>query len=70
MPRPKTVAATYRRVTLRIPEDVFEVLQTQAETIGRPFNTHALRVLRYGLGLTTTPPLLGERYDEHHARHS
>ena len=59
MPRPKTAAADYERLTLRLPKDVAAVLREQANTIGRAVNTHALYVLRYGLGMDETPPLPG-----------
>ena len=62
MPRPKTEAAEYERLTLRLPKNVAAVLREQASAIGRPLNTHALYVLRYGLGMDDTPPMPGERH--------
>lgn len=53
--RPKTKAAVYKPLTLRLPPDLLEVLQRQADAVGRPVNTHIIFVLRYGLGLDTQP---------------
>lgn len=59
MPRPKTEAAEYERLTLRIPKEVGEVLRQQAKEIGRAVNTHALYIFRYGLGMDDTSPMPG-----------
>jgi len=68
MPRPKTEAADYERLTLRLPSDVMAVLRQQASTIGRAVNTHALYVLRYGLGMEDTPPMPGGTHAVRRAR--
>lgn len=62
MPRPKTAAADYERLTLRLPKDVAALLRQQASAIGRAVNTHALYVLRYGLGMDETPPMPGDQH--------
>ena len=62
MARPKTVAADYKRLTLRVPQAVYDEIHKQAASIGRPVNTQALYVLLYGLGLDPTPPLPGGKY--------
>lgn len=59
MSKQKTEAADYKRLTLRLPEDVLVMLQQQARSIGRNVNTHTLFVLRYGLGIDSAPPLPG-----------
>jgi hypothetical protein len=68
MPRPKTAAAEYERLTLRLPKDVAQALREQADAIGRSINTHALYVLRYGLGLVDQEPMSG--VDHHASRRS
>jgi hypothetical protein len=70
MPRPKTAASVYKRLTLRLPEDVLEVLQQQAATIGRPVNTHALFVLRYGLAMNDVSPIPGGLHGSRQPRKS
>jgi hypothetical protein len=45
MPRPKTEAAEYYQTTLRVPPDVFALLRAEAREIGRPINTHLVRIL-------------------------
>lgn len=68
MPKPKTEAAEYKRLTLRVPQEVLDTLQQQAKTIGRTVNTHALFVLRYGLGIDSTLPMPGGRPHVHRSR--
>ena len=68
MPRPKPAAATYKRLTLRLPQDVFDVLQQQANEIGRALNTHAIFVLRYGLAMDEASPMPGGPHATRHAR--
>lgn len=70
MPRPKTAAADYERLTLRLPKDVATVLRQQAQTIGRALNTHTLYVLRYGLGMDDTPPMPGGQHGSAKSRKS
>lgn len=70
MPRPKTEAADYERLTLRLPKDIAAALREQASSIGRAVNTHALYVLRYGLGMDTTPPLPGGSYGTRRSKKS
>jgi hypothetical protein len=62
MPRPKTAAADYKRLTLRVPQDLLAALQAQAATIGRPLNTQAIFTLRSGLGMENPHPFPGEQY--------
>lgn len=45
MPKPKTAAAEYYQTTLRVPPAVFAMLRAEAEEIGRPINTHLVRIL-------------------------
>jgi hypothetical protein len=52
MPRPKTEAADYERLTLRLPKDVMEGLRQAAADAHRPLNTQAILLLRQILGLT------------------
>ena len=68
MPRPKTPAAAYKRLTLRVPAEMLDLLQAQATQLGRPVNTHTLFVLRYGLGLDPTPPFPGDPHGPRRAR--
>lgn len=68
MPRPKTEAADYERITLRVPRDVAATLRQQASEIGRAVNTHAVYVLRYGLGMDETQPVPGMSYAKKRAR--
>ena len=55
MPKPKTEAASYEPMTLRLPPDIAALLRKQAKAIGRKVNTHAIYVLRYGLDLDDQP---------------
>jgi predicted HicB family RNase H-like nuclease len=55
MPKPKTKAAEYKRVTIRLPEEILELLQKQAKTQERPLNTQVIKVLRHGLGIDKSP---------------
>ena len=55
MPRPKTEAADYERLTLRLPKDVMEALRQAAADAHRPLNTHAILLLRHILGLKNKP---------------
>ena len=45
MARPKTEAAEYYQTTLRVPPDVYDILRAEAQKIGRPINTHVVRIL-------------------------
>ena len=49
MPRPKTAAAAYAQMTLRIPEDLLEQIKVFSETTGAPLNTTMVRILRMGM---------------------
>lgn len=49
MPRPKTKAAEYKRLSLRLPPKLLALLQEEAESLGRPVNTHAIYLLRQAL---------------------
>jgi predicted HicB family RNase H-like nuclease len=55
MPRPKTEAADYERLTLRLPKDVMEALRQAAAAAHRPLNTHTILLLRHMLGLQPQP---------------
>ena len=55
MPRPKTEAADYERLTLRLPKDVMDALRHAAAAAHRPLNTHAILLLRQILGLKNPP---------------
>jgi hypothetical protein len=46
MARHKTPASDYKQVLLRLPEDLITELRVEAEEIGRPLNTHVIRLLR------------------------
>ena len=50
MPRPKTEAADYERLTLRLPKDVMEAADAH-----RPLNTQAILLLRQMLALKNQP---------------
>ena len=56
MPRPKTEAADYERLTLRLPKDVMEALRQAAAAAHRPLNTHAILLLRQILALNNQLP--------------
>jgi hypothetical protein len=45
MARPKTEAAEYYQTTLRVPPHVYDLLRAEAQEIGRPINTHLVRIL-------------------------
>jgi hypothetical protein len=51
MPRPKTEAADYERITLRFPKDVIAALRHAAAEAHRPMNTQAILLLRQVLGM-------------------
>lgn len=57
MPKPKTEAATYKQLTVRVPAELVTLLEKQAAAIGRTKNRHAIYVLSYGLGVDDTPPV-------------
>jgi hypothetical protein len=52
MPRPKTEAAQYARLTLRVPQEMATALRLAAHHAQRPLNTQAIMVLRRGLQQT------------------
>ena len=64
MPRPKTAAADYQRLTVRLPKDVLESLRAKAENIGRPLNTQIVRILRDGLRKCRKGKQSGEAHDQ------
>lgn len=45
MPRPKTEAAEYGRLTLRLPQWLLQALKEEAESERRPINTQAVLIL-------------------------
>jgi predicted HicB family RNase H-like nuclease len=51
MPKPKTEAADYERLTVRLPPKLVRQLKTQARKERRAFNTHVIacfeRLMRY-----------------------
>jgi hypothetical protein len=55
MPRPKTAAADYERLTLRVPKDVIDALRHAADEAHRPLNTQAILLLRQVLHLDDPP---------------
>ena len=57
--RPKTEAATYRKFTARLPEDVLDILSDRSEDTGTPINTLLIKAVRRGLRL----PVDGVRED-------
>lgn len=61
MSRPKTEAADYKRLTLRLPAELLETLQAQAAASRRTMNTHTVCVLEYGTGLSDEFPIPGEK---------
>ena len=59
MPRPKTEAAEYERLTLRIPKKIMANLKAAAAAGHRPINTQAILFLEEALeraGLTAAAP--------------
>ena len=42
MPKPKTEAAEYERLTVRLPPKIMQTLRKQAKTDRRPLNTHVV----------------------------
>jgi len=63
MPRPKTEAADYERLTLRVPKDVMEGLRQAAADAHRPLNTQAILLFRQVLGLPNKPKVERKRRD-------
>jgi hypothetical protein len=61
MPRPKTEAADYERLTLRVPKDVMEALRQAAADAHRPLNTQAILLFRQILGLNNKPNVERQR---------
>jgi hypothetical protein len=61
MPRPKTEAADYERLTLRLPKDVMEALRQAAADAHRPLNTQAILLFRQILGLHNKPNVERQR---------
>jgi len=56
MSKPKTIAATYKRVTLRLPPELYEALQQHAASARRPFNTDAILLLSRALKVKVKDP--------------
>jgi len=56
MPRPKTPAADYERFVLRVPQRLMAVIREQAETLGRPINTHLVRLLEKAVARDISTP--------------
>lgn len=63
MPRPKTEAADYERLTIRLPKDVLDTLRRKAGKIGRPLNTQVVRMLQDGLRACRKSENPGEVHD-------
>lgn len=56
MARPKTEAAKYYQTTLRVPPWIYDLLRAEAQKIGRPINTHVVRILAGHCARTAKKP--------------
>jgi len=62
MARPKTKAATYVPLMLRVPQDIAEELRRLATASHRAINTQAILVLGEALGVEIDDPVAAERF--------